>query len=223
MKINAKGLALIKSCEGCKLTAYKLKGESRYTIGYGHSDSTIKKGQTITQAQADALLLKDLEKFEKYVEKNSKFNLNENQFSALISYTYNRGYKGFKQLMDNSTMSNLSDNIVVYWGSNKNYKDTLIKRRKKEQALFNTPVNVSRETLTVPEPPLRRGAMGVKVEQLQKCLSTLGYGFPTIGVYEDYTYNAVVDFQNKHRKELEVDGKYGRHTRDVLRRVINGN
>lgn len=225
MNLNKDGLDLIKSLEGCKLKAYKLKGECNYTIGYGHSDASIKKDQTITQKEADALLLKDLKKFEKYVANNTKFPLNDNQFSALVSYTYNRGYIGFKELMSNSkTLSNLSDNIVKYWGSNKNYKDSLIKRRKREQTLFNTPVNnVSRETLTVPEPPLKRGSMGSRVEQLQKCLSTLGYGFPLIGVYDDYTYRAVSDFQNKHKNKLGVDGKYGKHTRDVLKEVLNGN
>lgn len=223
MEINIKGLELIKSLEGCKLKAYKLKGETNYTIGYGHSDKTIKADMVITQSRADELLKEDLKKFEKYVEKNTKFNLNENQFSALVSYTYNRGYKGFKELMSNSkTVSNLSDNIVKYWGSNKNYKDALIKRRKKEQALFNAPVNnVSRETLTVPELPLKRGSMGLRVEQLQKCLNAFGYGLKIDGVFGEKTYKALCDFQ--YRNGLVIDGKYGKHTRDVLREVLNGN
>lgn len=224
MEINTKGLELIKSLEGCKLTAYKLKGETNYTIGYGHSSRDIKKGQTITQVEADDFLKSDLEKFEKYVEKNTKFNLNENQFSALVSYTYNRGYKGFKQLMDNTPeVSKLSDNIVKYWGSNTNYKDALIKRRKKEQKLFNTPVNNdSHETLTVPAPTLRRGSMGTRVEQLQKCLNhVFNYGLVTDGVFGNKTFNALCNFQLRYR--ITVDGIYGKHTRDVLREVINGN
>ena len=223
METNAKGLELIKSLEGCKLTAYKLKGETNYTIGYGHSSKDIKKGQTITQAEADAFLKSDLAKFEKYVEKNTKFNLNENQFSALVSYTYNRGYKGFKQLMDNTTeLSKLSDNIVTYWGSNKNYKDALIKRRKKEQTLFNTPVNnVSRETFKAPLPVLKRGAMGSKVEQLQKCLNVFGYGLVTDGVFGEKTYKALMDFQ--YRSGLVIDGKYGTYTYNKLRGKLNGN
>lgn len=223
MEINAKGLELIKSFEGCKLTAYKLKGETNYTIGYGHSDKSIKADTVITQGEADELLKEDLKKFEKYVEKNTKFNLNENQFSVLVSYTYNRGYKGFKELMSNSkTLSNLSDNIVKYWGSNKNYKEALIKRRKKEQSVFNTPVNnVSRETLTVPTPPLKRGSRGLKVEQLQKCLNVFGYGLKIDGVFGEKTYKALCDLQ--YRNGLVIDGKYGNHTRDVLREVLNGN
>ena len=220
MKCNTAGLNLIKSFEGCKLTAYKLKGETRYTIGYGHSDSKIKKGQTITQAQADELLVKDLEKFEKYVEKHTKFNLNENQFSALVSYTYNRGYKGFSQLMNNTNkVSELSNNIVKFWGSNVNYKTVLIKRRKKEQTLFNT--NVSRETFIFPTKTLKRGDMGVEVERLQKCLMSLGYPFYVQGVFEDSTFRAVCDFQSKHK--LLIDGVVGTHTLKKLKEVLNGN
>lgn len=225
MEINTNGLEIIKSLEGCKLTAYKLKGETNYTIGYGHSSKDIKKGQTITQAEADAFLKSDLAKFEKYVEKNTKFNLNENQFSALVSYTYNRGYKGFKQLMDNTTdISKLADNIVVYWGSNKNYKDALINRRKKERTLFNTPIitNVSRETLLyIPKPTLKRGSLGFNVESLQECLNVFGYGLVTDGVFGEKTYKALMDFQ--YRNNLVMDGKYGPHTYDKLRSKLHGN
>lgn len=220
MKCNTAGLNLIKTYEGCELTAYKLKGETRYTIGYGHSDSKVKKGQKITQAQADALLLKDLEKFEKYVEKHTKFNLNENQFSALVSYTYNRGYKGFTQLMNNTNkVSELSDNILKYWGSNVNYKASLIRRRYAEKALFNT--NVSRETFIFPTKTIRRGDMGVEVERLQKCLMSLGYPFYVQGVFEDSTFRAVCDFQSKHK--LLIDGIVGAQTRKKLKEVLNGN
>ena len=65
-KINQKGFDLIKSFEGCKLKAYKcIASEQYYTIGYGHYG--IKDpNMTITQDQADALLLDDLEHFESH-------------------------------------------------------------------------------------------------------------------------------------------------------------
>lgn len=221
MKVNSLGLALIKSLEGCKLTAYKLKGERNYTIGYGHSDTSIKAGQTITQSEADNLLKSDLTKFENYVSKNTKFELNENQFSALVSYTYNRGYKGFKQLMENTpSIDKLADNIVTYWGSNKNYKDALINRRKKERFLFITPVtstvNVSRETL--PTPTLRRGDMGVEVDRLQKCLNHFGYGLTIDGKFGNLTYRALADFQKNHN--LVIDGVFGNNSYRVMREIL---
>lgn len=228
MKTNDLGITLIKSLEGCRLTAYKLKGERNYTIGYGHSDANIKKGDTITQPQADNYLKSDLEKFEKYVTRNTKFGLNENQFSALVSYTYNRGYKGFKELMDNtSTIEQLPDNIVKYWGSNKNYKDVLVSRRKKERFLFITPVTctMSQRILLksdirqpIPIPTLKRGSMGVSVDRLQECLNKFGYGLKIDGKFGDCTYKALCDFQ--YRNGLRIDGIYGNHTRDKMRELL---
>lgn len=148
--INSAGLALLKALEGCKLTAYKLKGEAYYTIGYGHYGADVKKGMTISQVEADELFTKDLEKFEKHVKTYAvkKFpGLNENQYAALVSYCYNRGLGGLKQLVNASNSINeLGNNIVVYWGSAELYKDALIKRRKKEQKLFNTPIDVVEQT-----------------------------------------------------------------------------
>lgn len=226
MRVNTKGLELIMSLEGCRLKAYKLKGESNYTIGYGHSDKTIKADTVITQAKADALLKEDLKKFEKYVENNTKFELNENQFSALVSYTYNRGYKGFRQLMDNtSIIAELPANIVKYWGSNKNYKDALIKRRKKEQALFIEPVNrpvsnVSRETIAIPTPTLRRGSKGSKVYALQIIMTYWGCNLKPDGIFGENTYRVICDFQKKNN--LVIDGVYGPHTYNTLRDIMRG-
>ena len=144
MKINGLGLGLIKNFEGCSYKAYLLKGERYYTIGYGHSfDNSITKDTVWNQKQCDDALRKDLARFEAYVTKYacSKFELNENQFSALVSYTYNRGLGGLQQLLRNSTsIQQLSDNIVVYWGSAEKYKNGLIRRRKVEKMLFDTPV-----------------------------------------------------------------------------------
>lgn len=138
--MNKEGLALLKSLEGCRLTAYKLSNEKYYTIGYGHYGADVKKGQTITQAEAEAIFLKDLEKFEKHVDNVAvkKFGaLTPNQHAALTSYCYNRGLGGLRELINNSsTIEEVARNFPVYWGSNTTYKNALINRRKKEQALF---------------------------------------------------------------------------------------
>lgn len=52
MKVSEKGLAIIKKYEGCRLTAYVCPA-GKLTIGYGHTKG-VKKGQKITQAQAEA-------------------------------------------------------------------------------------------------------------------------------------------------------------------------
>nr|DAI37636.1 MAG TPA: Lysozyme [Bacteriophage sp.] len=92
-KIGQAGLNLIKQFEGCRLTAYQCAA-GVWTIGYGHT-SGVKKGMTITQAQADAYLKQDCEKFEKYVNSAAYVpiteSLNQNQFDALVSFAFNLG------------------------------------------------------------------------------------------------------------------------------------
>ena len=153
MVTSNNGIAFIKQCEGCHLEAYKLKGEKYYTIGYGHTfDDKIKHDTKWTLEQAHKALVKDLEQPEFYVNQIalSKFpKLNQNQFDALVSYTYNRGVSnkrctnGLRQLIKNSnTIKELSNNIVKYWGTATTYKNGLVNRRKKEQKLFNTPCKI---------------------------------------------------------------------------------
>ncbi|MBQ5930381.1 MAG: lysozyme, partial [Clostridia bacterium] len=67
MRISKNGIDLIKKFEGCRLTAYKCPS-GIYTIGYGHT-SGVKKGQKITQKQAEAYLREDVKKFENGVNK----------------------------------------------------------------------------------------------------------------------------------------------------------
>jgi GH24 family phage-related lysozyme (muramidase) len=163
-KTSDNGVNFLKSQEGCVLTAYKLQGETYYTIGYGHYGPDVYEGMTITEQQAEDLLRSDLSaRFEPAVNNIavSKFpNMNQNQFDALISYTYNRGEgasdgsNGLRQLIFNSnTLNEVSVNIVVYWGSAETYKDALIERRKREQALFNSGVTPDPDEPDEPDYP----------------------------------------------------------------------
>lgn len=141
MTTGDKGLALIKQFEGCCLKAYKLPGERYYTIGYGHSfDSSITAGTVWTRAQAEAQLKKDLAKFEAYVAADVPHKLNQYQFDALVSYCYNRGRGGLRQLVGAcSRLADYPDNIVKYWGSATRYQAGLVRRRKAERELFLMP------------------------------------------------------------------------------------
>lgn len=149
MKISQSGIDLIKKFEGCSLTAYKLEGESYWTIGYGRTfDNSITASTVWTQEQAEEALIEDLAKYEKYVNNIAlvKFpNMTQNQFNALVSYCYNRGQGGLKQLINASeTLSEVSSNLIIYWGSAERYKTGLLRRRKAEQELFNT-IELSKE------------------------------------------------------------------------------
>lgn len=232
MKINQAGINLIKSLEGCRLKAYKLKGERYYTIGFGHTNSTIKKDDVISQETADKYLTDDLMKFEAAVNLYGvkKFHaMNENQFAALVSYAYNRGVNGLKELINFSdSLKDVGINMVILWGSNKNYKDALIKRRQKEQALFNKAVGLKTEfaylpgLIKVPEPTLKRGDMGREVEFLQTflCLNSPKCNIKRDGIFGEQTYKALKTFQEANY--LIIDGIYGPQSFAKVRDLIEG-
>lgn len=158
LSISDNGLALIKKFEGCKLTAYKpVSTEKYWTIGYGHYSADIKQGQTITQAQADAFLKADCANAEKSVNSYSKYNWNQNQFDALVSFTFNCGSGNLKTLLNNGqrTISEISEKITAYNKSGGKVLQGLVNRRVAEKELFDksvsptiiTPVSVTAKTV----------------------------------------------------------------------------
>jgi lysozyme len=92
VKINEAGLALLKSFEGCRLSAYQCSA-GRWTIGWGHA-SDVKEGDKITEHQAEAILDVDLDRFETGVSKLCP-NAAPNQFSALVCFAFNVGLTNF--------------------------------------------------------------------------------------------------------------------------------
>lgn len=144
MDISSKGVDLIKEFEGYYDHAYNL-GDGGWTIGYGtfnYLPNGIKvyEGMTCTESEAEQWLIEELAAFVTQVNNIavSKFpSLNQNQFDALVSYAYNRGGGGLRQLVNNSSsIDELGNNITVYWGSNTTYYNGLMRRRRREQALF---------------------------------------------------------------------------------------
>ncbi|MBN9438260.1 lysozyme [Bosea sp. (in: a-proteobacteria)] len=89
-RINAEGLKLIKQWEGLKLSAYK-DVAGVWTIGYGSTGSHVTPGLEIGREEADRLLIKDLDRFERAVDKLVKVPLSANQFAALVSFAFNVG------------------------------------------------------------------------------------------------------------------------------------
>ena len=95
MKISQKGLDLIKNFEGLELKAYK-DSVGILTIGYGSTGSHVKSGMTITAEQAEELLKQDVSRFEKGVNDLVKVSLTQNQFDALVSFSFNLGLGNLK-------------------------------------------------------------------------------------------------------------------------------
>jgi len=152
-RISQEGIKLIKSFEGCKLTAYKPYSHEEYwTIGWGHYGPDVKQGQTITQAQADAMLITDLANYEAYVNNPSYVpltdKLNQNQFDALVSFCYNTGQGNLKKLcVEPRTFAQIAAKMPEYNKAGGKVSNGLIRRRQAEVALFTAPVkNDSKES-----------------------------------------------------------------------------
>lgn len=136
-KISEAGIKLIKSFEGCRLTAYKpVSTEEYYTIGWGHYGPDVKQGMTITQAQADAMLEADLVRYEAPVNALT-IQLNQNQFDALVSFCYNCGAGNLQKLCLGRTTEQIAANMPLYNKGGGNVLAGLVRRRGEELALFN--------------------------------------------------------------------------------------
>ena len=143
--LSANGLNLIKSFEGCKLTAYKcLPTEKYYTIGYGHYGSDVKAGMKITEEQAEELLVQDCKKAIKHVNSfMSKYNFNQNQFDALVSFAFNVGSINQLTASGTRTLEQISSKITAYNKSGGRVIAGLVKRRAKEKEIFDTPTSTT--------------------------------------------------------------------------------
>lgn len=139
MRTSQNGIDLIKQFEGCRLSAYQCAA-GVWTIGYGHT-AGVRKGQIITQVQAESFLKDDLYKFEQKVMKyDSKYHWNQNEFDALVSFAFNIG--NIDQLTANGTrdIKIISEKMLQYNKASGRILDGLTKRRKEEQALLLKPV-----------------------------------------------------------------------------------
>ncbi|MBI1366639.1 MAG: glycoside hydrolase family protein [Alphaproteobacteria bacterium] len=140
LHINDAGLAIIEAGEGLRLEAYQGANGSWY-IGYGHSGAT--PGQKITQAEAVALLREDVKGAEDDVRRLVTAPLNENEFSALVSYCFNVGGGNFGKsdilaLVNAGKRQAAADAFLTHNKAGGKVLEHLTKRREQERALFLT-------------------------------------------------------------------------------------
>ena len=84
----------IKQFEGLRLEAY-VCAAGVCTIGYGHTTS-VKPGDVITEAQADAFFESDIRAVENQVNA-LPLHLGQYQFDAVVSFCFNVGIGKFKK------------------------------------------------------------------------------------------------------------------------------
>ena len=145
MDISNKGLKLIQEFEGLKLTAYQ-DVIGIWTIGYGNTfyldGNIVKKGDKVTKAQAEALLKATIKEFETKVESLVKAKLNQNQFDALVSFTYNVGPANLKKstllkkVNINPNDESIADEFIKWNRASGKVIDGLTRRRQAESDLY---------------------------------------------------------------------------------------
>lgn len=154
MQISTNGLNIIKNFEGLSLSAYRDEA-GVWTIGYGstryHDGIAIKPGDKLAnETQADALLRNTLGQYVDAVNSHVKVQLTQNQFDALVSFTYNVGTGGFEEstLLIKLNEKNYTeaaahflawDKITDPKTGRKIESEILFKRRQEESLLFLTP------------------------------------------------------------------------------------
>jgi lysozyme len=94
MKTSKAGIAHIREFEGERLKAYRCSANV-LTIGVGHTSAAgapeVCEGMTITAEESAEILARDLEKFERGVEKLVTIEVTQNQFDVLVSFAFNCG------------------------------------------------------------------------------------------------------------------------------------
>lgn len=141
MELSLNGINLIKKYEGCRLYAYKpVANEKYYTIGWGHYGEDVYQGMKITQKEADEMLKEDLKHYENYVNINCEhLKLNQNQFDALVSFTYNCGLGNLQRLIRNRSKEEIPKHIEAYVnGASRKASRVSQKKKRRKRIVFNT-------------------------------------------------------------------------------------
>ena len=139
MNISNEGISLIKKFEGCELEAY-YDAVDVLTIAYGRTKG-VKAGDTCTQEQADAWLEEELHEYSGYVNDAVKVDLEQNQFDALVAWTYNLGPTNLNKSsmlveINNKNWDEVPHQIKRWNKAGGKVLEGLVRRREAEALLF---------------------------------------------------------------------------------------
>ena len=95
-QVSQEGIALIKRFEGLETQSYR-DVAGVWTIGYGHTGPEVGPGMRISEAQAEDLLQRDLQRFEDGVADAVSVPITQSQFDALVSLSCNIGVSAFRR------------------------------------------------------------------------------------------------------------------------------
>jgi len=142
MQTSIRGINIIKKFEGFSLKAY-LCSSNNWTIGYGHTGPDIKENSIISIEEANAFLLEDIKDFELNIKDciKSTIQLNQNQFDALVSLSFNIGKTAFKnstliKQLNKGEINKAANHFLDWVKIDGKTSKGLTKRRLEERTLF---------------------------------------------------------------------------------------
>ena len=158
--INQATIDLVKEFEGLKLKAYK-DAVGVLTIGYGTTAAAglgidPKAGMSITEAEAESLLAEGLERFAASIRPKITAPINDNEFGAFLSLSYNIGPGAFAKSsalrkFNAGDKAGAADAILLWNKAGGKVLAGLKRRREAERELFMSPVTQHVTPAAVPE------------------------------------------------------------------------
>ena len=151
MKIGDKGMALLREYEGyhtrqpdgsCLAYLDRLAKPNVWTIGYGLTEG-VHEGMRLTAEDAEACLRKELAGHEAAVTRLVTVDLNQHQFDALVSFSYNvgSGALGRSTLLKRLNAGDIEGAAREFHRWNKaggRVLEGLVRRRAAEAELYQT-------------------------------------------------------------------------------------
>ncbi|MFO1122509.1 MAG: lysozyme [Hyphomicrobiales bacterium] len=163
MQQSAEGLALIKRFEGFRARAYRCPA-GIWTIGYGHTamagPPTVTRGMVLSEAEAEAILRRDVARFAAGVRRCLARELTDAQFSALVSFAYNVGLGSFRassvlRAVNAGDFADVPRRMQMWTKADGQVLPGLARRRAAEAAMFSGQAP-SASPMTVPDRASRR-------------------------------------------------------------------
>jgi len=142
LQYGKRGLALTQSFEGLRLKAYQdIVGV--WTIGYGHTGKDVHPGMVITQDQAAAYLLEDIQAAVKAVNRLVTAPLTQEEFDGLVDFTFNCGDSALAKstllrMLNAGDLKGAAEQMLLWNHAGGKVVAGLLRRRQAEQDLFKT-------------------------------------------------------------------------------------
>lgn len=216
MQISEAGLALIRDFEGYHRKLADGRCTTYYcpagvlTIGYGCTEG-IKPGDIWTHDEAEAALRRELAKFERGVARAITRDMNQNQFDSFVSLAYNIGMGG-KDSRGRTVPGFSTSSVARYFNAGDDARAAkafelwvngggkflpgLLIRRKREAALFLTPVEIEPEPAmpqAVTEAPIITAPVKEAVQSSRTVTGALVAGVGTVTAYADEAMRTLMD------------------------------